>query len=295
MGTIDLGLLTSFVAVADGGSFSIAARRLEIPKSSVSRQVARLEKQLNVRLLHRTTRHVALTTAGKALYEKTAPNVAQLTAALGSLPEREETPSGLLRVTAAVDFGTYVLADIVSRFLVRYPEVQVEMHLDNAAVDLVKEGLDVAIRMAPRVMKDSTLTARRLCDLSMALYASADYLARRGTPRTPEDLAQHEFVVFRPVRELLLESEGSKVTIEPRGRLRCDEMAFAREAVKNGGGVGQLPTFLAESEVLAGRLVRVLPRWSIATGSVWFVSPTAKQQPRKVSAFRDFLAESLKP
>jgi DNA-binding transcriptional LysR family regulator len=154
-----LDLLSVFEAVARTSSFSLAARELRLPKSTVSRAVARLEADLGVQLLFRTTRKVSPSAAGSALHERIAPLLRQLASAVGSLPEREEEPSGELRVTAPVDLGVFFLADVVSRYTARFPRVSVHLHLTGRVVDLVGEGFDVALRVAAS-LRDSTLVAR---------------------------------------------------------------------------------------------------------------------------------------
>src|SRR5512141_683317 len=157
---MDLNLLTVFEAVARTSSFSIAARELGIPKSSASRAVARLEDELHVQLLFRTTRKVSLSPAGTALYDRTHPLLRSMKAALGELPETDEAPAGTLRVTAPVDLGVLFLAEVVTRYTARYPAVSVELHLTGRVVDLVGEGFDLALRVGSR-LADSTLVVRR--------------------------------------------------------------------------------------------------------------------------------------
>ena len=164
---MDLNLLTVFDAVARTASFSAAARELRLPKSSVSRAIARLEAELGVQLLFRTTRQVSLSAAGTAFHDRLAPLLRSLRAAVGELPEREEEPSGTLRVTAPVDLGVLFLAEMVTRYTARYPGVSVDLHLTGRVVDLVGEGFDVALRVAGR-LADSTLVARNLGKRNLA-------------------------------------------------------------------------------------------------------------------------------
>ncbi len=291
---VDLDDLAVFVAVAETSSFSLAAGRLGVPKSSVSRAIARLEAATGVALVHRTTRHVALSTAGSALHERVAPQITSLRRSLSTLPELEEEPSGVLRLTASVDFGEAVLADVVARFVARYPAVEVDARLTNLMVDLVAEGVDLALRMSPRRLKDSSLTARKLCPLDMQLYASPTYLGRRTPPRTPRDLEGHDWVRMRNAQALSLEGPGGTATVEMRARVVGDDMSFVRSSVVAGAGIAVLPVFLADTQVAAGALVRVLPRWNVHSSDVWLVSPAGRRQPRKVTAFVDFLLESMK-
>lgn len=290
---MDLDLLRVFEAVARSASFSAAARRLGMPKSSVSRAVARLEAELGVQLLFRTTRQVSPSAAGKALYDRVAPLLGSLQAALGEMPEREEQPSGVLRVTAPVDLGVLFLAEVMTRYTARYPAVSVDLHLTGRVVDLVAEGFDVALRAAAS-LKDSTLVVRKAAPIAAQLFASPLYLARRGAPRTEADLAGHEWVVFRSGSQKLRLAAPPPAAPPPRGRIVCDDLLFARDAVRAGGGIGLLPTFVAGPDVAAGTLVRVLPRYERHGANLYIVSPAARHVPRKVTAFRDLVLEVLR-
>lgn len=294
MGTIDLNALPLFVTVAESSSFSAAAARLGVPKSSVSRGIASLESAMGVRLFHRTTRKVSLSTAGVAFLDRVSSPLAVLRKSVADLPELEEQPSGRLRVTAATDLGSTVLAEIVARFVARYPAVDVEFRLTNAYVDLVAEAFDVALRITTKQLRDSSLVARDAGMVVLQLYASPSYLALRGTPRMPRDLDLHTWVLFRDAAPLQLRGPGKPVTVERRGSIQCDDMFFVRETLRHGAGIGMLPTFIAHELVATGQLVAVLPRWSVPTGQLWIVHHGARPLPRKVVAFRDFVLESLK-
>jgi DNA-binding transcriptional LysR family regulator len=287
---MNLDLLTVFEGVARTGSFTDAARELGIPKSSVSRGLARLEASLGVQLVLRTTRKVALTTAGTGLYDRLAPLLHSMRAALGELPERdEEEPSGALRVTAPVDVGVLFLAEVVARYTTRYPAVTVDLHLTGRIVDLVAEGFDVALRIAPR-LEDSSLIARRATPIVMQVFASPLYLARRGTPRSEAELTDHDWVGFRPADR----GRASRPAVAGTARVTCDDLLFLRDAVRAGVGLGLLPAYVAEPEVLAGTLVRVLPRHERVAGHLHIVTPAAKHVPRRVIAFRDLVLELLR-
>jgi DNA-binding transcriptional LysR family regulator len=283
-----------FEAVARTASFSAAAKELGIPKSSASRAVARLEAELGLQLLFRTTRQVSLTAPGTALYDRVTPLLRQVKAALGELPERDEVPSGTLRITAPVDLGVLFLAEVVTRYAARYPAVSVDVHLTGRVVDLVAEGFDLALRVGARLV-DSTLVVRRAAPILLHHFASPVYLARRGTPRSEADLAGHDVVVFRG-GEQKLRVPGARVPGGERApRIVCDDLLFVRDAVRAGAGIGLLPDFVAEPDVASGRLVRVLPRLERPAGHLHVVTPAAKHVPRKVSAFRDLVLELLRP
>jgi DNA-binding transcriptional LysR family regulator len=291
---MDLNLLTVFEAVARTTSFSTAARELHLPRSSVSRAIARLESELGVQLLFRTTRQVTLSAVGTTLYDRVVPHLGSVKAALGELPEREEQPSGELRVTAPMDLGLLFLPEVVVRYTARYPAVSVSLALTSQMVDLVAEGIDVALRVSPP-LKDSTLVARPVATLVLQLVASPLYLARRGTPRTEADLDGHDWVLFEAAaRKVRLNGPRGPVEVVPHGRIQCDDMLFVRNVLRAGAGIGLLPAFVADPEVAGGSLVRVLPRYEQLGGRLYVVSPAARHVPRRVVAFRDLVFEVLK-
>jgi DNA-binding transcriptional LysR family regulator len=291
MGIINLNDLDVFVTVVEAASFSGAAKRLRVPKSSVSRAVVRLESAMGTRVLHRTTRHVAPSTAGRALYEKVRTDITSLRDSLGDLPELEEEPAGRIRVSAPESIKAF-LAEVVSSFIARYRRVEVEMCISNDHVDLVSQGFDLALR-ATRKLKDSSLAARRLCFASLQVFASPSYVARRGMPRTPRDLGQHEWVVFSRQKTDRLESDDETLDVVQRGRVTCDDFGFMRDALVQGCGIGYLPAHIAEADVAAGNLVRVMPKWRIPPNPVWAVWPGTRQLPRKVSALLEMVVAGL--
>ena len=292
--SIDLNLLPIFVAVAETASFSAAAKKLGIPKSTISRGVASLEAALGVQLFHRTTRKVSLSTAGTSLLERSGSIVAALQQSVTELPELQEAPSGVLRVTAPIDFGAAVLAEITARATARYPALEIDLRLTNAMVDLVGEGVDIAFRISSQPLKSSSLMAQKVGAVALQLHASPSYLARRGTPRTPQDLQGHSWVGFRGSRRLRLIGPERPATVEAKGRIVCDDMFFMRETLRAGAGIGMLATFVAQQDVSSGDLVCVLPRWSVLGGQLWLVWPGGNRPPRKVVVFRDFVLESLR-
>ncbi|WP_394839714.1 LysR family transcriptional regulator [Pendulispora rubella] len=303
MGTIDLNLVRAFVAVHETGSFSGAAARLDAPRSTVSRAISALEASLRVRLFHRTTRQVSTTSAGVALYERLAPSLSALERSLAELPEREEEPSGILRVTSTVDLGGAVLAESVARFTSRYRAARVEVHLSNSVVNLVRDGFDLALRITRgKMMRESSLVVRRVGTIRIQLYASPSYLARRGTPRAPSDLGAHDWVSYRGAMHLQEMAAGEwqltdsppKTRITPEVRVLCDDMSFAREALKAGAGFGAIPSFLGDPEVVNGTLVRLLPQLVAETSRVYLVYPSQKHPAPKLTAFRDIVVELLR-
>ncbi len=294
MATIDLNLVRAFVAVHATGSFSAAAERLGVPRSTVSRAVAALEASLGVRLFHRTTRSVSPSTAGDALFDRVAPPLLALEGSLGDLPERESVPSGLLRVTTTADLGAALLAAACARFTERYPQTRVEAHLGAQLVDLVRDGFDLALRVLVTPPRDSSLVARKVGVIDLQLHASPAYLARRGTPREMGDLAAHDWVGYRGQDRLVLSGPAGEAVIEREARIAADDMSFLRAALRAGAGIGPVPLFLAEADVVSGALVPVLPEWVSHTGTVYLVQPGRKHVPRKVTAFGEVLVEVLR-
>ena len=285
--------LATFVRVVDAGSIAGAARLLGVPKSTVSRRISRLEDRLGVRLLQRTTRSMHTTAEGQSLYQRASGPLADLENATSAVADAGDTPRGLLRVTAPVDFGR-LFAPIVSDFMRKYPEVSVDIDLTGRKVDLVAEGFDLAVRGG--TLEDSSLIARKLAVVELQLFAAPAYLAERGTPKRVADLADHECVLFRPKGETLEWTfAGGKKTeaVEVRGRLRSSEYAFVRSACIAGAGIARMPSHLGQLDVQQGRLVRVLPKRYCNRGGMSLMYPSARHLPAKARAFRDHLVAAF--
>jgi DNA-binding transcriptional LysR family regulator len=291
-GTIGhLELLPVFVEVVRQGSFTAAAKQLPLPKSTVSRRVSALERELGAELLSRTTRTVRLTEAGADLYEQAAPAIARLEDAARALSERQRTPRGTLRATAPVDIGHELMADIVASFVARYPAVHVDMVLTNRLVDLAGEGFDLAIRAGHSMPDSSALVARRVGQTDFGLFVSAEYAERRGVPERPSDLAAHDCVLFRSpdgkARWKLKGPEG-EASVDVRGPVSADDFTFVRASVRAGIGVGLVPVMPAPD------LIRVLPSYSMPAGAVWVVYRRTRHLAIKVRAFRDHVLDAFR-
>lgn len=278
-------LLAIFIAVAQEASFTKAAQKLGLGKGTVSRAISRLEEQLGAELLHRTTHAVALSTAGTALYERTAKHIEALNHAVQKLPERAVEPSGVLRLTAPYDFAFVVLPEVLTLFARRYPEVQIDLRLSNTVADLVSDGFDLAIRAVSQ-LRDSTLTMRRLNIGAIGWYAAPSYLARRGKPKDIAD-ARHEWIMHPRVQAAL------KPKHEARSRFLCDDFLVIRSLAREGAGLSLLPKFVAARYVREG-LLEELPLGDHVKGGLALLYPSSGQVPRKVTAFCDFLVEWIK-
>lgn len=290
---IDLNALRMFVAVADAASFSAAARKLNLPKWSVSRRLSQLEAALGTPLLHRTTRRVVLSPAGAALHERIAALLASLEQAATEMPDVLGEPTGEIRISAPNYLGSAFLADAVTRFAARYPRVHFDLYLYAKPMDFAIEGYDIALRVAPKRMKDSSLIARRACPIIARLFASPKYLQTNGTPRTPADLSGHKWVTHRGLASFQLESRTGSTLLKPQGPIQCDDIFFVREAVRVGAGIGIIPTFLVENDLAKGRLIGVLPQFHSIAAYVYLIRPSTREVPRRVRLFCDFLLDYL--
>ncbi|MBX3606545.1 MAG: LysR family transcriptional regulator [Piscinibacter sp.] len=294
--TIDLNALRSVAAVAEAGGFTAAAERLGVSKARVSLDVARLEAQLGAGLFVRTTRRTTLTEAGAALLQDGLEPLRRVEAALASFGRpRGAALSGSLRVATTADHAAHGLARALAAFGTRHPALQIELRSSDRVVDLVAEGVDVAIRLG--WLRDSSLRATRLADFEQQLVASPAYLKRAGTPRHPEELAQHDWVALsllrRPLTWTFVSARGERCEVRMTSRLRTDAAAPLRALVEAGAGVSVMDQFNAEAGVRARTLVRLLPDWALPAGGVHAVWPPGRHVPAKVRAFVDFYADWL--
>jgi DNA-binding transcriptional LysR family regulator len=296
---MDLNLVTAFVRVVEQQSFTGAAKALRLPKSSVSRRVTELEEELGVQLLHRTTRKLALTEAGRSYYEQAERALSELHAAAESAAGMDTEARGIVRVTAPVDIGVMGLADILAEFLREYPDIHVELSVSSRVVNLVDEGFDIGVRAGKS--RDASLVARRVGNAALGLYASPEYLKTRGRPQTLDDLRAHDCVLFRAQHGKALWKldgpGGETSTVEVRGRINVDEMLFVQQAIGVGLGIGLLPAIVIASCKHASSLdpvERVLPEFSMGgAAEVCVVTPSGPKRPRRVTLLRDFLVQRL--
>ncbi|WNG25945.1 LysR family transcriptional regulator [Cystobacter fuscus] len=295
---MDLNELLVFAKVVQAGSFTAAARGLRMPKSTVSRKVSELEERVGAQLLQRTTRQLRLTEVGQAYYEHCARIVAEAEQADLVVTRMQAAPHGLLRVTAPLTFS--ILGPIVTEFLRRYPDVQVEMVCSDRTVDLVDEGFDLAIRAGK--LADSSLMARRLGNIERVVVASPDYLRARGTPKTPRDLEKHDCLLFGSSREAnhwALRSGSKSVEVQVPTRLAVNEPDMLRGMALAGAGIALLPNIACAEDVTSGRLQHLLPDWAASETPVHAVYPSSRHHAPKVMAFvelaRELWAATLNP
>lgn len=288
-GTTDLSQLLVFVRVVQAGSLSEAARRLSLPKSTVSRKLADLEERLGERLVQRTTRKLGLTEAGRVLFERVMPAVSELVEAEQAVGGLRGEPRGLLRVAAPMSMG--FLGSTVAEYLSLCPEVTVEMVCSDRVVDLIEERFDVAIRAG--TLGDSSLVARRLGTARSTLVAAPTYVKRHGMPQTPAELVDHACIAFgRGTAPHLwtLESVAERAEVRVNPRLVVNDWELVSEAVLAGLGIGWLPQLSCRNHIRNERLVAVLPDFCSPEIPVYAVYPTRRQLSPKVVAFVELLA-----
>jgi len=250
-----------FVKVVEAGSFSGAARRLGMPKTTVSAKVAGLEKRLGVRLIQRTTRKLRMTEAGETYFHHCAIAIREVEMGEAALQSAKEKPSGVLRVTAPVELGHAFLPRIARAFATKYPDLSLELTLTNQVVDLVEEGIDLAIRFAG-ALKDSSLIARRFIEIRSDLWASPKYVKGLGKPTHPRDLANAAFVTH-PFQKgsVLLTNGKSDFEVLMKERVQTNDVGLIKALIVLGESIAWLPDYLTADAAEAGKLVRVLPQW----------------------------------
>jgi DNA-binding transcriptional LysR family regulator len=291
---MDLNEIIVFARVVEAGSFTAAARLLGMPKSTVSRKVSELEERLKSRLLQRTTRKLSLTDVGRTYYDHCARIVAEVEEAERAVTSLHGKPRGLLRVTAPVNMS--FLGPIVGDFLKRYPEVQLDLFCTQRSVDLIEERYDLGIRAG--VLADSTLIARSLGSVRWFFVATPAYLKKRGRPRSPEELKRHDCLLFGAGSlgvNLQLESSASSVNVSLTPRLLASDMDVLQAVLRNGQGIGLLPSYLCVQDVRERRLERVLHAFSPPPTPVHVVYPSTRHISPAVKSFVDHLQERMTP
>ncbi len=287
----DIGL---FLRVLDLGSISAAARSLDLSVAVASQRLQRLERELGVRLLHRTTRRLHATPEGAVLAEQGRALVEDLEALSSSLRQAGTGITGTLRVTTSASFGRQYVSPLIPEFLRAHPGVNLSINLTDHVLDLVSSGFDLAIRIGS--LEDSTLVARKLADNRRLLCASPDYLREHGWPRTPHDLVRHQCLVLvgaqgRSDVWRFDDGQGAEIAVRVRGRVEANTGELLSDAAIAGFGIAMHSTWHVCDDLRAGRLVQVLPDFPIALNGIYAVMPQRRLVPPRVRALVDFLAE----
>ncbi|SAL86267.1 LysR family transcriptional regulator [Caballeronia arvi] len=287
--------LAMFAKVAEEGSFAAAARAMGVSVATVSRGVARLEERLGARLFNRTSRTLALTGFGGTIAEKAGDIYRQAEEAENAAREMSVQPRGLVRLAVPMSFGLRWVAPLLPGFFEAYPEVSIDLHLSDATIDIVAQGFDAALRIA--ALPDSSLVARRLCPISQLVVASPKYLERYGRPTHPRELVDRPCLsyAYRARSDVwrFVNDAGEEEPITPVGPLRVTNSDALLPTLLEGLAIAELPEFIAGEYLSDGRLKVILTDWHLTRGGLYFVTPSARSRPAKVTVLADFFAQHL--
>jgi DNA-binding transcriptional LysR family regulator len=294
-GLPDLEGLAIFAKVAEQRSFAGAAAELKLSKATVSKAIARIEARLGTRLLNRTSRRLALTEAGRALSARAAAMLAEAETAEAEAVSQAAAPRGLVRLTAPMSYGVLYVAPLIPELRGLYPEIALDLHLSDAVVDIIGEGFDAAIRIA--ALPDSSLVARKLCDMPSYLVAAPACLAAQGAPTHPLELAERPCIAYahQPGSQtwLFRNATGEAAAVRPTGPLRVNNGEAMLPSLVAGLGFAVLPEFIVRGLLADGRLQIVLPEWQLPPAAVHWVTPPGGPKPRRLQVLGDFLAARL--
>ncbi|CAA0121403.1 HTH-type transcriptional regulator DmlR [Halioglobus japonicus] len=284
-----------YVRVVEEGSFTRAAEHLGISRSVISKYVTRLEDRLGARLLNRTTRRLSLTEAGRIFYERSRRSLQDIEEAEAEISQLQQHPRGILRINSPMSFGILHLAPLLPGFQAEYPDISIDMNLDDRKIDIVDEGYDVSIRISE--MPDSSLVARRLASCRHAIVASPSYLETHGTPRTPEDLLDHNVLSFSYQSSVndwhFLSPKNQPISVAVNSTVRINNSLAIREALLGGMGIARIPTFVIGQDLQRGSLLAVLEDYKILEVSIYLVYPQRRHLSPKVRAFVDYMASRI--
>ena len=285
--------LQAFVAVVEAGTFTAAADRLNIAKSAVSRRVSALEERLGVQLLRRTTRVLNLTETGQSFYEHSARILADLDEAEAAVQQEHGELSGTLRVALPLSFGVRHMCKPIAAFIKRHPRLKFDLDLNDRRIDLIEEGVDVAVRIGH--LRDSSLIARKLFDARIVIAASPHYLHMHGTPESPDDLKDHDCLVYSnledPDRWSWTDSTGKRHAVDVKSTMRASSGDFLTNAASHGLGIVSQPTFLASESIRRGNLIPILTDYEWPVTPAYAIYPPTRHLSYRVRAFIDFLVE----
>lgn len=291
----DLRRMVIFFHVVDTQSFSGAARQLGIARSAVSRHITLLEKSIGVRLLNRTTRRLSLTEVGETYYQSCARIVAEAETATRRISQLQDEPQGTLKVAAPISLGNQFITPLVREFMQRHTALSVELLLDDQIIDMVKEGIDISIRVG--WLHDSNLVARKLGDWPRFLCASPDYIERHGRPESPAQLVDHEWIIFTtlptPYHWTFTKNKRQK-RIQVKGRLKTNNADAIRSSLLAGAGITAQASFLVRDDIKAGRLEHLLPDYDCGSVGMYAVYQDRRYQQAKVRLFIDYIDREFK-
>jgi len=281
-----------FIKVVEANSFTAAADNLGIQKSTISRRISQLEDDLGIRLLQRTTRKLHLTDDGMQLFERCRGLINELEDTQDLLSSSQTEPQGRLRITMPTETGVYMMNEAVSSFLKEYPRIEMEVELSTRIVDLIEEGIDLAIRVGP--LNDSSLIARKIASLSVGLYSSHEYLDKYGYPNSPAELKNHQCLLLqKPTSSWHFENWNNGQPMQVNGRLKANNLSFLREMVVQGLGIARMPHVFCQQLVESGEMVPVLESYQIAPIEIHALYPSRRNLNPRVRLFIDHMQNVL--
>lgn len=284
-----------FVQVVDSGSFTAAADRLGISKSVVSKYVTRLENQLGAQLMNRTTRKLHLTEVGRTFYDRSHRGLLEIEEAKAEVSRLQGTPRGTLRLNVPMSFGILHIAPKLHDFLKPYPDLTIDMNLEDRKVDLIAGGFDMAIRISE--LSDSSLVARRLGPCRHVICATPEYLERNGMPRTPEELEGHNMITYKyqdsPAKWQFVSPDGKYSSVAASGSIQMNNSLAIRKALLSHAGLTLTPTFIVGKDIKSGKLKSVLTQYKLLEVSIFAVYHHRRHMSPKVRAFIDYLAAHI--
>lgn len=292
---MDYNEIAIFLKVVQAGSFSRAARQLEMPNSTVSAKISSLEKRLGTNLIQRTTRRLSVTEEGQAYYQKCLLGFDEIERAENDLQMIQGEPQGRLRVTAPIELGATVLPGVIAKYNKSFPKVEVEVILADRRVDLISENVDLAIRAGE--LNDSSLISKSLGVVHFAPFAASKYLKAFGEPKHPKDLSHHKtisFTAFGGNVWRLHHTRGAVVSAEIKSYLTSNDLNFIKALALSAGGIVFLPEFFCTLERTSGRLVRVLEGWRSVASPIHFIYPSQKHVQPKLRAFIEMTTEPIR-
>ncbi|CAA0102679.1 HTH-type transcriptional regulator DmlR [BD1-7 clade bacterium] len=287
--------VAAFVCVVQTGSFTAAAERLNTSKSVISKYITRLEARLGVKLLARTTRRLTLTEIGEIFYEGAQQGLEAIDSAEEAVSFLQGDPRGTIKINAPLSFGALHIAPALKEFIHRYPEMQVDLRFEDRKVDMIKGGFDLTVRITHQL--EGNLIARRIAPCHHVLVAAQSYLTKHGTPKEPEDLKAHNVVTYQYQESpwewefTVAKSEPKRVTVS--GSVQMNNSLAIREAVLAGVGISRMPTFAVGEDIKSGRLIQLLPKYSLLEHSIYLVFPERHHMAPKTRAFIDYMVERM--
>lgn len=289
-----LAAMEIFVSVAEAGSFSAAAKLMNVGQPAISKAVAQLEERLGARLILRSTRGLTMTDTGQRFYEHAKLAIREADEAEQLVRDASDSVSGKLRVSAAVTFACLHVLPALDAFMSRHPQLEIDLRLDDRNIDLLEEGLDVALRMGS--LADSTMTARRIGRSPRFVVGTPEYFARAGVPSTPTDLSLHQAIVYSQRgggESWTFSRDGDNVDVTMSGRVRVSAAEGIRTAVLSGMGLSVASRWMFCPELASGQVKAVLTDWTLPALDLWAVFPSGRLVTAKARAFVEFVEEAL--